>query len=679
MRRGEFAKNYKKDYQKMLELIQEYCIVTKIKLSFCNTTTSGSKQTLFCTSGQSMKDNLIAIFNSKQTADLIPIKNEGVTEYSEDSVNELTQQDVDTLNTNKFRIEGFISKVESGRNSKDRQFFYVNSRPVELDEMKKVVNETFRKFNPKQFPFVAMNLRLEQNECDVNLSKDKRTIALNNFRVLQLAVKKALLLTFGVAPSKLELSSINQSVKNRKSGNFAAEENNDDSSDDDKIALAKPGHNFANVLMQWKKTPHDPAAAVSSQEPRKRKLTNEILRLQKEIKIDSFFVRAEKKQVEVVSDEDEDKSRPTSETQVDKSDLMANLMEVDDENTSRPLNCRIEIIEPRNVKKDSTSFAGKPQTETINAPTNSSKMQVDDSECSIIDDPNESKKNDSFSCTISCKVDPSRQLATDKTVIEIIDLDNEVDSRILNNSNQKRLANKKSTGSKIKLTLDSIKQCIDRETKAKREIADAKKQRKLQILFKESVNSTKAESELKTEIKKEMFTDMKILGQFNLGFIITKLDSNLFIVDQHASDEKSNFEKFRKTSKFQPQPLVIAESLNLNAIQEICIEENLPVFEKFGFRFHIDNTQEIGRRVKLTGKPNKGSWDFGVNDIEEIICMLEAHTDLELIEPQKVRKMFASKACRKSVMIGTALTKQKMKEIVSQMAALDHPWVSLNF
>ena len=45
-----------------------------------------------------------------------------------------------------------------------------------------------------------------------------------------------------------------------------------------------------------------------------------------------------------------------------------------------------------------------------------------------------------------------------------------------------------------------------------------------------------------------------------------------------------------------------------------------------------------------------------------------------LVRPSRVRKMFASRACRKSVMIGTALTKQEMKKIVDHMATLDHPW-----
>jgi DNA mismatch repair protein PMS2 len=38
---------------------------------------------------------------------------------------------------------------------------------------------------------------------------------------------------------------------------------------------------------------------------------------------------------------------------------------------------------------------------------------------------------------------------------------------------------------------------------------------------------------------------MAAVGQFNLGFIIARLGADLFIVDQHASDEKANFERLQ--------------------------------------------------------------------------------------------------------------------------------------
>lgn len=55
---------------------------------------------------------------------------------------------------------------------------------------------------------------------------------------------------------------------------------------------------------------------------------------------------------------------------------------------------------------------------------------------------------------------------------------------------------------------------------------------------------------------KSMFAEMEILGQFNLGFIITKLKEDLFLVDQHAADEKYNFEMLQQHTVLQMQRLI---------------------------------------------------------------------------------------------------------------------------
>lgn len=49
---------------------------------------------------------------------------------------------------------------------------------------------------------------------------------------------------------------------------------------------------------------------------------------------------------------------------------------------------------------------------------------------------------------------------------------------------------------------------------------------------------------------------MEIIGQFNKGFIIVRLRSDLLIIDQHASDEKYNYERFQKKARIQTQRLI---------------------------------------------------------------------------------------------------------------------------
>jgi DNA mismatch repair protein PMS2 len=80
----------------------------------------------------------------------------------------------------------------------------------------------------------------------------------------------------------------------------------------------------------------------------------------------------------------------------------------------------------------------------------------------------------------------------------------------------------------------------------------------------------KAVDALSRVIEKDDFAMMDIVGQFNLGFIVVRLrktitinDSgdpdemdDLFIVDQHAADEKYNFETLQSTTVIQSQKLL---------------------------------------------------------------------------------------------------------------------------
>ena len=51
----------------------------------------------------------------------------------------------------------------------------------------------------------------------------------------------------------------------------------------------------------------------------------------------------------------------------------------------------------------------------------------------------------------------------------------------------------------------------------------------------------------KLSLSKDDFIPMDVIGHFNLGYILPLgLDGHLWILDQHACDEKYNFEKCAK-------------------------------------------------------------------------------------------------------------------------------------
>lgn len=84
-----------------------------------------------------------------------------------------------------------------------------------------------------------------------------------------------------------------------------------------------------------------------------------------------------------------------------------------------------------------------------------------------------------------------------------------------------------------------------------------------------------AARELEAVFRKADFARMRVLGQFNLGFILARLGRDLFIVDQHASDEKFNFERLQRSTVLQRQPLLHPQPLDLTPAEAVAVRRAL--------------------------------------------------------------------------------------------------------
>jgi len=64
---------------------------------------------------------------------------------------------------------------------------------------------------------------------------------------------------------------------------------------------------------------------------------------------------------------------------------------------------------------------------------------------------------------------------------------------------------------------------------------------------------------------------------------LARLDDDLFIIDQHASDEKFNFESLQKSTKINSQRLLSPIPLELTAADEEIVSQHLEIFARNGF------------------------------------------------------------------------------------------------
>ena len=198
---------------------------------------------------------------------------------------------------------------------------------------------------------------------------------------------------------------------------------------------------------------------------------------------------------------------------------------------------------------------------------------------------------------------------------------------------------------------------------------------------------TSAEESLSLIVSKADFANMHITGQFNLGFVLAvrappsdSLKSDLFIIDQHASDEKYNFERLQANTIVQNQRLVHPHRLDLTAIEEEIVLDNSEALLKNGFQVEVDTSgnEEVGRRCQLVSLPMSREVTFDVTDLKELISLLaetpSSSSSNNVPRPTKVRRMFAMRACRSSVMIGKTLTLKQMGALVGRMGEIDKPW-----
>jgi DNA mismatch repair protein PMS2 len=206
-------------------------------------------------------------------------------------------------------------------------------------------------------------------------------------------------------------------------------------------------------------------------------------------------------------------------------------------------------------------------------------------------------------------------------------------------------------------------------------------------------NQSSAEERLSLTVSKEDFAQMRVIGQFNLGFIIAcrsaeaptplsshspsgvrKDDDELFIIDQHASDEKYNFERLQAETVVQNQRLVKPRILELTAVEEEIVIEHQAALEKNGFLVEVDEDMPTGKRCKLVSLPMSRGVVFDHRDLEELIALLADVPAAAVPRPSRVRRMFASRACRSSIMIGHTLTLKQMQTILRHMGEIEKPW-----
>ncbi|TMW98551.1 hypothetical protein EJD97_003895 [Solanum chilense] len=735
VRSKEFHRNIRKEYGKLITLLNAYALISKgVRLVCTNSALKNAKSVVLKTQGSgSLKDNIITVFGMSTFTCLEPL--------------EVCMSDDCT-------VEGFISKsgYGSGRNLGDRQYFFVNGRPVDMPKVGKLINELYRGANSRQYPIAIMNFAIPPREFDVNVTPDKRKIFLSDEGSILHSLREALENIYSSNHASYAVNSIQEvdqkdtsTLSHLKAFQFQPKQLlsdiNDDQEGDCVGKLHKEGH-FLKKEMMLNDGNRSTEKDFSLRFHGKKKDNNSSRSSLQEISglptaitdrnalnpcskdkscIDNSryvdcasivqssltkFVTVNKRKHESMSttlsevpilrngstvhpSEEDHTLKNTASLRSPDNPVKAD--KCDEVTISESGSSKISKID-RFLHQMKHSRMGKvlDQTNDFSPPGNSIQIGTFEQE-------HEVQMNE------LCVTEP---VPLDSTCNNIHDVsENRVDASSSEQPASLTLdAPKASSKSEIASTLQfSVKELVSRRNqrlsrlqllnhtsqtmKTKRDYAAAT----LELSGSENEEAKAralidATNELERLFKKEDFTRMKVIGQFNLGFIIGRLDQDLFIVDQHAADEKYNFERLSQSTILNQQPLLRPLKLELSPEEEIVISIHNDTFRRNGFLLEEDPCAPPGHRFKLKAVPFSKNITFGIADMKELISILADSEEecsmmgayrsdtADSLCPPRVRAMLASRACKSSVVIGDPLGRNEMQKILDNLSRLKSPW-----
>lgn len=703
VRRKEFDKNCKRQFSQCIALLQNYALIQEdIKMSVWNITSNKRKRLILGTSRcLEMPKKILSIFGSSSMRGLAPIDMQLDLNPYKALINKRHADipDYQALDY-KITVQGYISKSSfgCGRSAKDRQSLFINKRPIEYPALLRCCNEVYRTFNNVQYPTVFLNFMLSPALIDVNVTPDKRTVMLHNERYIIEVFRENLINYYDKQEQVLPKSTLSQSLepeqKRRRlasqilEGGFFEDDESDRDINDESNLEKQEGSNIEITETEPKKSPSlfadiqenarrsksiptidnpkddtNSNPSINEKSPKgsgiiekaclNQERNNGALRSSSEESLGESKSRTLKATLECFKNssredtlEDQPKKYPLNESQSvvveidgDKLDYQAVLTKDEQlafltDGMSSPLKPRIRYqTAEENEDEDDAYYARMDPPQEVNVrlqrPPSASQELYQNTHRSITD-PNLSQK-----------------LESDKFVLRLkVELSKEFTSRLTNLASKRQNANHENSIEKNK------------------DLQDLEEGEKYMTLT----------------VKKDDFRKMQIVGQFNLGFIIVtrrvqdKYD--LFIVDQHASDEKYNFETLQRSTVFKSQSLIAPLPVELSVIDELLVMDHLEVFEKNGFKLKIEEDEEQGSKIKLISLPVSKKTLFTVDDFYELVYLIKEngglHTDN--IRCSKVRSMFAMRACRSSIMIGKPLAMKTMVKVVRHLSELEKPW-----
>ena len=194
------------------------------------------------------------------------------------------------------------------------------------------------------------------------------------------------------------------------------------------------------------------------------------------------------------------------------------------------------------------------------------------------------------------------------------------------------------------------------------------------ILIEDEENKTEEKTEKFKEksIKKHnFFNNYKIVGQIFSTYWIIEQNNEIFIIDQHSAHERVIYEELSqkyKEENISSQRLIEPIVINATPLEKSTIEQNISLFEKFGFdieEFGL-NTYAIRQVPFIFKSPVEPSF------FTELLDML-VDKNISNVYDAKIEKII-SMSCKKAVKANDRLSFIEAKSLIEKILKLENPF-----
>jgi len=156
-------------------------------------------------------------------------------------------------------------------------------------------------------------------------------------------------------------------------------------------------------------------------------------------------------------------------------------------------------------------------------------------------------------------------------------------------------------------------------------------------------------------------------------YIIFEKEGKLLIVDQHAADERVNYERLQKNFNagvsFEPLDLLIPIEFQLSKSEISNATTKTEYLKSLGFNFKFSQSKIIFMAI-----PQLLKQDFTVQVFSEILQNIEDGIKLKGTAEKKENKLIATMACHSSIRAGQKLQSQEMQQLIINLFNCDMPY-----